>query len=621
MSSKINITKEIKEEILSYDCNYDHIYHLLEENTEKTMSGILNAMLQLFKKIENTNNKEVLDDIISLLNNFVKDKKNKKTFEKINEKIQIFLDNISKNFSYIKLHSVEEYIDKLIEVQNKCLANPLKKCKSDRYNFIMHLIFERRDIELLTKYLYDNMKDFLVNKTLLTSVFIQIIENYIKIDEENEIEIHYYNQVLNIFLRGKLYDKFFKNRDNEYMHILKTSDKKFVWNLIDQIENNMLIEKEELASDYGVSFTFPKEMEIIKYSDYGMYDFTDQDTITIDGENDLCLDDALSVEKNSDGTYKFYIHVANPTTIIPYESNVMQEALRRTETIFMPDGHNDIPIFEPYLADDILSILPNKKTNVMTFMMTVDTDFSILLDTVKMLPGVITNKNKLSYERVDEILANPDGTKLSEDLILISKICNKLSRENLNIRAFHKLENIVKKKNNTNSAKSDTSSSHLIVEQSMVFVNQLPYILDKYYNLGLILPWRVQPECTDDYVKEILSNIDKVNPDDPQFIKVAKNYMMNSKYSEVNIGHSGLGVKGYCRIGSSARRALDDLALYALNDLYINRKKGNLDQKHYFWEREIKYWCNYANNRIAENNLFIEEYAYRYNKGKILIKK
>ena len=179
------------------------------------------------------------------------------------------------------------------------------------------------------------------------------------------------------------------------------------------------------------------------------------------------------------------------------------------------------------------------------------------------------------------------------------------------------------KRNNTNSAKADTSSSHLIVEQSMVFVNRLPYILDRYNNLGIILPWRVQPECTDDYVKQILSNIDKVNTSDPQFINVAKNYMMHSKYSQEIIGHSGLGVKGYCRLGSGARRAMDDLALYALNDLYINRNKVDieeLDAKYLFWEREIKYWCEYANNRIAENNLFVEEYAYRYNKGKILKK-
>ena len=113
------------------------------------------------------------------------------------------------------------------------------------------------------------------------------MENYVKIDEESVIEIHYYNQVLNVFLRGKMYDKFFKDMDNDFMHILKTSDKKFVWDLIEQIENDRLTHKEELASDYGISLTFPKNMEVIKYDDYGMYDFTDQDVITIDGENKI----------------------------------------------------------------------------------------------------------------------------------------------------------------------------------------------------------------------------------------------------------------------------------------------------------------------------------------------
>ena len=96
--------------------------------------------------------------------------------------------------------------------------------------------------------------------------------------------------------------------------------------------------------------------------------------------------------------------------------------------------------------------------------------------------------------------------------------------------------------------------------------------------------------------------------------------MFPSKYSPVNIGHIGLGVNGYVRIGSAARRAMDALALYILDDLYINRNKGDLDIKYYYWEKEIKYWCEYANNRISENNIFAEEYNYLKSKGKILKK-
>ena len=97
--------------------------------------------------------------------------------------------------------------------------------------------------------------------------------------------------------------------------------------------------------------------------------------------------------------------------------------------------------------------------------------------------------------------------------------------------------------------------------------------------------------------------------------------MPKSYYSPVNIGHAGLGIDGYIRVGSSGRRAMDALAEYIIYDLIINRDEGDLDYKYYFWENEINYWCQYANNRIEENGLFEEEYAYLYNRGKILEKK
>ena len=97
--------------------------------------------------------------------------------------------------------------------------------------------------------------------------------------------------------------------------------------------------------------------------------------------------------------------------------------------------------------------------------------------------------------------------------------------------------------------------------------------------------------------------------------------MAIAKYSSVNIHHAELGINGYVRVSSPARRALDAVAQYVLYDLYINRNKGNLDEKYYFWEREIRYWCEYENNRISENNNFINEYSYLRAKGKILEKK
>lgn len=97
-----------------------------------------------------------------------------------------------------------------------------------------------------------------------------------------------------------------------------------------------------------------------------------------------------------------------------------------------------------------------------------------------------------------------------------------------------------------------------------------------------------------------------------------KNYMTKSKYSYTNIGHQGLGIDGYVKISSAARRAMDALAVYVLYDLYINRSTDDLDSKYYYWEKEIKYWCEYANNKASDNITFMEQYNYLSSKGKIL---
>lgn len=613
MSSKKTV-KEIRIEILKEDCDYNFIYEFLEDDYEGVISGILNSFRFLFKHIDEDKNKEKLNNLIEVLNTYLNKHKNKNNHEILNNKIEVFLENIGKTFDYTELIMLEKYIAKVTELQNKCLLNTVKKQKSDKYYFIKYLIFDARNVELLCKYLYDNMKEILINNNLLKSIFSDIIEKYISIDEDNTIEINYYNQVINIFLREKLSKKIFNDNDN-IMKVLYLSNKKHVIDLINKIENNMEITREKLASEYNISLILPKDLEEIKYTDNNMVDFTNQNIITIDGEDDLCLDDALYAEKNSDGTYTLYIHLANPTPIISYNSLTMKEALKRNKTIYLPDMN--IPIFNDDLAYNILSILPGKKTNTFTFKMIVDSNYQILLDTVEMLPGVVINKNKLSYNTADKILKNPGDDELSNNLILLSNICNKLSKDQLEISNYHKIENIARNNKNTNSANSDISEAHKMVENSMTFVNRLPDVLNKYYHYDLVLPYRVQSRYQDEIITDIIKNIDNVNENNPSVRKVLKEYMLGSKYSPKNTGHVGLGVDGYVRIGSSARRAMDCLALYILNDLVINRNKGDLDIKNYFWEEEVKYWCEYANNKSSEIDNFIEEYSYLHVRKKL----
>lgn len=611
-----NVTKEIKNEIFSCDPNYDIIYEYLVTNFDESISAILNSILKLFRNIDNISNKEIADNLIILLTNFTKRNKNKNTLNKLYDKIDIFLSNLSKSFNWKELMEIEKYISDLINIQNKCLISNSQRGKGDKYNFIMYLVFKKRDIELLGKYMMNNMKELIISNNILPSVFASIIQKYISIDEDNAYEIKYFNEVLYLFLRGKLGDKLLSNSD--YLQILKTSDKSFVWDLIYKIENDFVMSKEEIANAYGVSFYFPTFKEKFIYTEGNTIDFTSQDVLTIDNEGDTCLDDGLFVKKNKNGTYRLYIHLANVPERIPYMSSVMREALKRQKTIYLPD--DNIPIFEDYLSSGILSLLPNKETNTLTFIVDVDTDYSLLLDTLKVVPGRIINKHKLTYEEADNIL-NKGDTALSENINLISEIFKRLSRDNLRIKSFHKFKNILSNRTDTNSSKSDISPSHLIVEQSMVLSGRFIPMLDKYHNLNLIMPWRVHPKFNDEFAREVLDDIDNINEMSDALKRVARDYFPKSYYSPVNIGHAGLGIDGYVRVGSSARRAMDALAEYIIYDLIINRNDTDLDYKYYFWEREIKYWCEYANNKIAENNSFAEEYSYLRRNNKILEKK
>lgn len=609
MSSNKNISRRIKKEILNNDCDYDTLYNELLMYPEEVLSGILNSYLYLFRNITTINNKTLLEDLNNLLSNYIKKNKNKKDLERVYNKIEVFLSNITLSFDLEKLVQIEDYLSELINLQNQSVINNKKRAKGDKYNFMLFLIFEKRDIELLEKYIELNMKELLINKSIITSVFANIIEQYLKIDEDNEINIKYFNRVINVFLRGKLYNKLFNDSEEDYLRILKTSSKSFVWELIDKIENELYTTKEEVAKDYNVSFIIPKYEEYI-YLPNGKIDLTQEEIFTIDNEGDMCLDDAMSIKRNDNGTYTLFIHLANPTATIPYESNTMHEALKRNHTIYL--SNNSIPIFDRYLSDNILSILPNKNTNALTIKVGVTPDYSLDLDTLEIIPSIIKNKHKLTYQDAEEIITSTG--LLHDDLILISKIFDKQAIDNPRVRAYHQMKERI---NNQKEVDSEAPIAHMMVEQCNVFANSTIHLIDKREHLGLIMPWRVQREENIELIEKYLEHGSfDINSSGLQLL--LKNYMTKSKYSYTNIGHQGLGIDGYVKISSAARRAMDALAIYVLYDLYINRSTDDLDSKYYYWEKEIKYWCEYANIKASDNITFMEQYNYLSSKGKIL---
>ena len=136
MSSNKNISRRIKKEILNNDCDYDTLYNELLMYPEEVLSGILNSYLYLFRNITTINNKTLLEDLNSLLSNYIKKNKNKKDLERVYNKIEVFLSNITLSFDLEKLLQIEDYLSELINLQNQSVINNKKRAKGDKYNFM-----------------------------------------------------------------------------------------------------------------------------------------------------------------------------------------------------------------------------------------------------------------------------------------------------------------------------------------------------------------------------------------------------------------------------------------------------------------------------------------------------
>ena len=137
MSSKKNIAKQIKKQILNNDYDYDYLYDELVDNPEDVLSGILNAYLYLFRNVDNICNEESLNNLNDLLYHYVRKNKNKNNLELVYKKIEVFLSNVSMSLDYEKLLKVEKYISILVNLQNKCIMNNMRRAKGDKYNFIV----------------------------------------------------------------------------------------------------------------------------------------------------------------------------------------------------------------------------------------------------------------------------------------------------------------------------------------------------------------------------------------------------------------------------------------------------------------------------------------------------
>ena len=533
----------------------------------------------------------------------------------INNKVR----EISYRLSKLNINTIEFKNIKLILIDlNRKMR--IRKETSDNYNaYILynHLIFNDRDLKTVELLVKNKQDILLVTDELGNNIFLNILEAYLNTTSFEDR--NYFYDVIIIFLHN-LDNKLLKDKQLYLDKLSSKKDKDYVRDIMMRIRNFGKVDEVKLERKYHISSQIHdevlKELESFKFDIQGRT-LIDTNFVTIDDKEALCLDDALSLVENKDGSYSYYVAITDIPSLIPYKSKTYYDALSRVETLYLID--KNISLYHPNIANNLCSLLPGTPKNVLAYKYLVDPSFNLDPDSIEIVKGIITVDNRLTYDMVDSGM--DIDYSILDMLEKISLVTNNLRSTNTSKEEYRRIENYIKKRADYHPSNfADRSVSANIVQESMLLVNSS---VPKYFaERGYLYLYRNHQIHNKEYADHLFKELTKTyagkipREEYEKMIKLLSTAYLSAYYSGENKGHEGLGYKYYSHSSSAARRFADS---YDRHLTYLQLFNGPLSDKEYYdLERELHEVADHINERKRENTKFQNEYNYLCSKGKIL---
>lgn len=604
-------SKDIKNFILDPSNNLDDLYDYLDTDFNSTIEGILAALYKLLLR-NYEQNKSRSDYLISILDSIVDDLSEKQV-KHLNGCIETLNTNIITNIKKKQRVLINEPVNKINNIHNKAANKLLSESKNKKIRFLQYLIFQERNLYLIDQNINGTENVLYYRDKDGDNIFSIILDKYLYQDENDEEEIEYLYNVILLFIESK-YGSEILNDGARYRRIIKKSKleyKEHVIKVIELFDKDFKLTTEDIEERYNIKFDFPNiiynELNTFLMDNEGRINFTEQECITIDGENDTCLDDALYIEKNLDGTHNLYIHIADIPAFIPYTSTTNIEAGKRIETLYLRDG--SILLYPEIISNRLCSLLPNNNRNVITCIYKLDTKLALINPTPIIVKGKINVKHKLSYHEVDNRFKNLTDANLDKMLVSLYIFSLNQRKQNPEKGLYRALENFIEFETHHESLKTDTSPSANIVHEIMILNNHglgrymmehdLPYTYRELY-----MP-------TEDFINEQIKKINNLGENienNKTFINNLRDSYMKAKYTNVPVRHKGLNLYPYSHSTSPLRRYADAHNQYIIYDCIFNQRQDDLTLQ--TWDYRNKQLINYINKQKERNEIFAKHYNY-----------
>ncbi|MBF0555117.1 MAG: ribonuclease R [Nitrospirae bacterium] len=336
----------------------------------------------------------------------------------------------------------------------------------------------------------------------------------------------------------------------------------------------------------------------------GRRDLRGLNTVTIDGERAKDFDDAVSIEKTPAG-FKLYVHIADVSYFVPWDSVIDTEARERATSVYFPD--RVLPMLPRKLSEDLCSLKP--KLDRLTFTAELDFDDKRHRTASAFYPSVINSNERMTYTNVQKIIIDEDKklrakyNSLLQEFELMSLLCKDLrqmrkKRGSLDFDLPEPEILLDMQGNLSNIIKTQRNFAHSIIEEFMIAANEAA--AEYLTALGVPSLYRIHEEPDirkmDDIMKVVNCTISykkaKITPAD--FSKIIHkaaatpyeeviNYLIlrslkQARYSPINVGHFGLASTCYTHFTSPIRRYPDLVVHRILRDTLNCDKSGKPDK-------------------------------------------
>ena len=370
-----------------------------------------------------------------------------------------------------------------------------------------------------------------------------------------------------------------------------------------------------LIKQYELPYKFPEEVvkeakaygtKINQQDIKGRKDLRKDIIFTIDGEDDIDLDDAIHVEKLQNGNYRLDVHIADVSHYVREKTELEKEAYLRGTSIYMLG--RVIPMLPRELSNGICSLNAGEDRLTLSCSMEITPKAKVISSEI--YKGVIKVTERMSYTDVQKILDKSDKEIMEkyknyinhfELMAELATILKEKRKENGYLNLDIPESKIILDQNGyvIDVKKYETYFANEIIEQFMLIANetvaekfywiQAPFIyrnheapdLDKIKDLNKVLyNFGYKIKISKDeiiYPNEFSKILEDIKGKEEE--KIISNIILRTlrvaKYEAENKGHFGIASRYYCHFTSPIRRYPDlfihrIISKYLENDYNVN---------------------------------------------------